>query len=160
MTFEEFYRAFMPNVRRFALYLTGDRAETDDIVSETFVQAWVADAPLRARSLRAYLLGIARNLYRQRRRQQSRFALWSAGAEAAPDGAPSAERTLEARDALDRTLHDLQLLPEASRAALLMRAFHGLAYDEIGAALGISEGSAKVKVHRARKMLEARRDIS
>lgn len=160
MTFEDFYRAYMPDVRRFALYLTGDPVETDDIVSETFVQAWAADAPLRARSLRAYLLSVARNLHRQRRRRQGRFLFWSAGAEAAADPAPGADRTLEARDALDRTMRHLRALPEASRAALLMRAFHGLAYDEIGEALGISEGAAKVKVHRARQTLEARRDMT
>ena len=160
MTFEDLYRAHMPDVRRFALYLTGDPAETDDIVSETFVQAWAADAPLRARSLRAYLLSIARNLHRQRHRRQRRFALWSASPEATADPAPAMERTLEARDDLDRTMRDLRALPEASRAALLMRAFHGLGYDEVGEALGISEGAAKVKVHRARKMLEARRDMT
>jgi RNA polymerase sigma-70 factor (ECF subfamily) len=160
VTFEDLYRIHMPDVRRFALYLTGDAAESDDIASETFVQAWVADAPLRARSLRAYLLSIARNLHRQRRRRQRRFVFWSAAAEATADPAPAADRALAARDELDRTMRDLQALPEASRAALLMRAFHGLAYDEIGEALGISEGAAKVKVHRARKMLEARRDMT
>lgn len=160
MTFEQFYRAYMPDVRRFALYLTGDPAESDDIVSETFVQAWAADAPLRARSLRAYLLSIARNLHRQRHRRRGRFAFWSVSVEESADLAPGADRTLEARDDLDRTMRNLQLLPEASRAALLMRAFHGLGYDEIGDALGISEGAAKVKVHRARKMLEERRDMT
>ena len=160
MTFEDLYRLYVGDVRRFALYLTGDPAESDDIISETFVQAWAADAPLRARSLRAYLFSIARNLHRQRHRRQSRFAFWSAGADATADPAPAADRALEARDDFDRTMRDLQALPEASRAALLMRAFHGLAYDEIGEALGISEGAAKVKVHRARKMLEARRDMT
>jgi RNA polymerase sigma-70 factor (ECF subfamily) len=44
-------------------------------------------------------------------------------------------------------------LPEVDRAAVLMRADEGLAYEEIAMALGISVASAKVKVHRARLKL-------
>jgi RNA polymerase sigma-70 factor (ECF subfamily) len=51
----------------------------------------------------------------------------------------------------------LQSVPEIDRAALLMRAFHDLPYEEIAAALGISVASAKVKVHRARNILIAHR---
>lgn len=158
MTFEELYRAYAPEVRRFALYLSGDPAETDDIVAETFVQAWSSDAPLRARSMRAYLLAVARNLHRRRRRRFGRFALWSdAAAEEVLDTAVPADRALEARDELDRTLLGLRQLAESDRAALLLRAFHGFAYEEIGRTLGISEGTARVKVHRARKLLETQR---
>jgi len=48
---------------------------------------------------------------------------------------------------------DLQTLPEPDRAALLMRAEEQMPYEEIAAALGITAGSAKVKVHRARLRL-------
>jgi RNA polymerase sigma-70 factor (ECF subfamily) len=50
-------------------------------------------------------------------------------------------------------LAQLQELPEESRAALLMRAVDGMAYDEIARALGISLASVKVKIHRARLAL-------
>jgi RNA polymerase sigma-70 factor (ECF subfamily) len=47
----------------------------------------------------------------------------------------------------------LEQLPEADRAALLMRADEGLAYEEIAAALGLPVATVKVKVHRARMKL-------
>lgn len=47
-------------------------------------------------------------------------------------------------------LEGLQQLPEADRAALLMRAQHELPYGEIAAALGLSLAAVKVKIHRAR----------
>ena len=150
MTFEELYRNHFPDVRRFALYLTGDFAEADDIASETFVRAWAADAPLKARSLRAYLLSIARNLHRRSRRR----AAWQAEA---PDEPPGLERELAGRSELAAMLARLQTLAEIDRAALLMRAFHDLPYEEIAAALDISVSSAKVKVHRARAELIAHR---
>jgi RNA polymerase sigma-70 factor (ECF subfamily) len=150
MTFEELYRSHFADVRRFALYLTGDFAEADDIASETFVRAWAADAPLKARSLRAYLLSIARNLHRRGRRR-------AALQPEAPDEPPGLERELAGRSELAAMLARLQRLAEVDRSALLMRAFHDLPYEEIAAALGISVASAKVKVHRARNLLSSHR---
>lgn len=152
MNFEQLYRDHFPDVHRFALYLTGDFAEADDIASETFVRAWAADAPLKARTLRAYLLSIARNLHRRGHRSRRRHA-----ALEAPEEPPGLERELAGRSELKAMLARLQALPEADRAALLLRAFHDLPYEEIATALGISLSSAKVKVHRARTRLMAER---
>ncbi len=156
MTFEELYRRHFPDVHRFALYLTGDPAEAEDIASETFARAWAADAPLRAQSLDAYLFTIARNLHRRGYRRRRLAAL---SAEA-PDAPPGPERELAGRSELAAMLARLQILPEADRAALLMRAFHDLSYEEIAAALGLSAAAAKVKVHRARNTLKAHRSQS
>lgn len=152
MTFEELYRGHYADVHRFALYLAGDFAEAEDIASETFVRAWAADAPLKARTLRAYLFSVARNLHRRGHRRSRRLA-----AIEAPDEPPGLERELAGRSELAAMLARLQILPEADRAALLMRAFHDLPYEEIAAALGINVSAAKVKVHRARNMLMAHR---
>lgn len=69
------------------------------------------------------------------------------------DPGPGPEQQAGARDRLRAVLAALQSLPEVDRAALLMRADDELSYAEIGAALGISEVLARVKVHRARLAL-------
>jgi len=152
MNFEELYRAHQSDVRRFALYLTGNAAEADDITAETFVRAWAADAPLKATSLKAYLLTIARNLHRRARGRAARQA--EIDPEMA-DSRPGPEQIVAAKRALQSTMARMQALPETDRAALLLRAFGGLRYDEIARSLGISLASAKVKVHRARNFLSA-----
>jgi RNA polymerase sigma-70 factor (ECF subfamily) len=152
MNFETLYRSHHADVHRFALYLCGDTAEAEDIASETFVRAWAADAPIRARSIRAYLFTVARNLHRRgfrRRRQSEILALEQ------PPEPPGLERELDGRSELRALLDRLQALAEPDRAALLMRAFHGLPYDEIGAALGMSAAAAKIRVHRTRARLAA-----
>ena len=114
------------------------------------MRAWAADAPGKAASLRAYLFAIARNLYLQRQRQRRREGPMP------PDPVsetPTAAAEIEARQELHSTLQRLARLEEIDRSALLMRAFHGLSYEEIGSALGLSPGAARVKVHRARKAL-------
>jgi RNA polymerase sigma-70 factor (ECF subfamily) len=157
MTFEQLYRNFFPDVHRFALYLTGNAAEAEDIAAETFVRAWAADAPLKAHSLRAYLFSIARNLHRHGRRRGLRLAAFRRQAQDEP---PGLERELAGRSEVQATLAALQALPEADRAALLMRAFHDLPYEEIAATLGISAAAARVKVHRAREALKQQRSRS
>jgi RNA polymerase sigma-70 factor (ECF subfamily) len=47
----------------------------------------------------------------------------------------------------------LARLPEPERAALVLRAEQTLSYAEIARVLEISEGAARVKVHRARRKL-------
>ena len=67
--------------------------------------------------------------------------------------APNVAAEVEARQELHSTLRRLARLEEIDRSALLMRAFHGLSYDEIASALGLTAATARVKVHRARKTL-------
>jgi RNA polymerase sigma-70 factor (ECF subfamily) len=156
VTFEELYRGHVREVTRFAFYLSGDAVEAEDIASETFVRAWAAEAPARARSLRAYLFAIARNLHRRRHALALRERPLDEAAEA--EGG-DLEAELAGRSELVGVIALLQALPEVDRAALLMRAFHALPYEEIAAALEISLSSAKVKVHRARARLARTREI-
>ena len=69
------------------------------------------------------------------------------------DHRPGPEILAGDQDQLRFVMEALATLPEVDRAAVLMRADEGLAYEEIAVALGISVASAKVKVHRARLRL-------
>ena len=148
--FHDLYESYSRDVYRFALYLSGDPAVADDVTSETFIRVWSSPEPVRLATVKGYLLTIARNLcLMERRRSVRRHGL----DEAMPDSAQNVSRQVEVREELDRVLLALQELPEADRAALLMRADEGLPYEEIAVALGIPLATVKVKVHRARLKL-------
>jgi RNA polymerase sigma-70 factor (ECF subfamily) len=66
------YKEYSTNVYRFALYLSGNRAEAEDIVAETFVRAWTSSSPILLETVKGYLFAIARNLYLQGLRRVSR----------------------------------------------------------------------------------------
>jgi RNA polymerase sigma-70 factor, ECF subfamily len=153
-TFSELYRAHAAEVRRFALFLSGDATLADDIVSETFIRLWHARARLDLTTVKAYLLVIARNLFLDHRRRSARLATLD---EHMADTGPGPEERATARADLRAVLAALQTLPEIDRAAVLLRADEGLSYAEIGRMLDISTIAARVKVHRARlKLAEAR----
>jgi RNA polymerase sigma-70 factor (ECF subfamily) len=153
--FSTLYQKYAPSVFRFALYLSGDRVEAEDITAETFARVWASAEPIRTETVKAYLFAIARNLFLQGLRRSTRRADLS-GELADPK--PDAQEQSEGRDELRAVLARLRLLPEIDRAAFIMRVFDETPYDEIARALGISVSSAKVKVHRARLALaKARR---
>ena len=69
------YRKYAADVFRFALYLSGERSEAEDITSETFVRVWTSTAPIRLATVRAYLFTIARHLFLRSRRNAARNQL-------------------------------------------------------------------------------------
>jgi RNA polymerase sigma-70 factor, ECF subfamily len=148
--FSELYRTHASDVHRFALFLSGDPALADDILSETFIRLWHARDRVDLTTVRGYLLTIARNLFLADRRHARRMIELDEGAR---DTRPDPERRVHAHLELAAVLAALQTLPEIDRAAVLLRAEEGMSYDEVAAALGISPGAARVKVHRARLRL-------
>jgi len=152
------YRHHAPGLYRFALWLTGDRAAAEDLVADAFALAVTGRGPAEPASARAFLLGTVRNLALHRRRAAGRHPAAPLEAAGALPGASDPERDADARRELAATLADLQALPEESRAALLLRS-EGVPYASIAELLGGSEGAARVRVHRARVALAARRAL-
>ena len=154
--FTTLYRQYAPDVFRFALHLSRDRHEAEDITSETFVRAWTSPEPIRLATVKGYLFTIARNLYLQRLRKRLRdVELKDELRDPGPDPLARVEQSSQVRVVLD----GMRKLPEIDRSALLMRALDGMAYAEIGRALGITLASVKVKIHRARIALLALKDV-
>jgi RNA polymerase sigma-70 factor (ECF subfamily) len=152
-SFTEIYRNHARAVYQFALYLSGDPAQAEDIVSEAFLRIWDSSAVVRMETVRGYLFTIARNLFlHDLRRKQKQDQLEDT--HAVPE---TTAREVESKEALRDTLAALQSLPEPDRAALLLRAQEGVSYEEIARILGLSLSSVKVKIHRARLFLAERR---
>jgi RNA polymerase sigma-70 factor (ECF subfamily) len=96
----------------------------------------------------------ARHLYLQGASRERRRGAFP---EDPADANPGPHARAEGKSELHALIADLQTLSEPDRAAVLMRAGERMPYEEIGAALRITPGAAKVKVHRARlKLAELR----
>ena len=148
--FDSLYKKYAADVFRFALYLSGNRADAEDIASETFVRVWASQERFEVETVKGYLFTIARNLFLQGIRHLSRQ---SPLLDNTPDPFPGADQHLEKKTEFAAVLAAMQGLPSVDRAALIMRTLDELPYREIARVLDISETSAKVKVHRARAFL-------
>jgi RNA polymerase sigma factor (sigma-70 family) len=152
--FEALYQKYAQDVFRFAFFLSGNRADAEDIASETFVRAWNAPGGIRQSTVKAYLLVIARNCYLQGLRRSGRHAPLEQDF-ADPRQAPHDSAAQRAE--LERVMLDLQQLPETDRTALLLSAAEEMSYEQIAETLGLSLGAVKTKIHRARLKLEQAR---
>ena len=146
----DLYTRYAADVRRFALYLTGDVALADDITSETFLRAWSSVGRIREATVKAYLFTIVRNLYLLEIRRSSRHVELQ---NALPSRGNEPERRIDQQAAVATVFRALRSLPEVDRAALLMRAQNDMSYEEIAQALQLSLSNVKVKIHRARLKL-------
>ena len=141
--FHSLFEKYSPDVYRFALYLSGDPSLAEEITQETFVRAWVLPGEISGGTVKAYLLTIARNLYRAEKKRTARHTALDG---TAPDGRPGPDALVQARQDLDSALRALQTLPEVDRAALLMHAQDGLPYAPC---LALTYPScSQVRVHR------------
>lgn len=146
----DLYARYARDLFHFALALSGNRAEAEDLVADAFVRLWTAPGEIREETVRAYLFTIIRNLFRTRRRRGSRHVPLD---ETLPDPAAGHDERVGAALELARVRTQLASLTEGDRAALVMRGAGGRSYEDIAAALGISPGAARVRVHRARAQL-------
>jgi RNA polymerase sigma-70 factor (ECF subfamily) len=152
MNFSELYQRYALDVYRFARYLCGDESLAEDLTSETFVHALCGPTDLRLRTVKAYLLAITRNLYRDFLAKKTRMASHRALPEP-NDPRPGPDITAQDRQRLQNTLRAIQRLPEQQREALLLACEGDLTYKEISRILGCSVAAVKVRVHRARMAL-------
>ncbi len=148
-TFEELVDAHGREIYAYALRLTGDRDEADDLFQETFLAAFRAFARARDEHLRAWLYRIATNKAIDARRRGAQSVRLEDLAIAAPsrDGVTTADLAAA-----------ISALPTGERAAFVLRRVQDLTYEEVARVLGCSEEAARKRVSEAtRKVKEAMR---
>ncbi len=153
MDFSEVYQRYVQDVYRFSLYLSGNKALAEDLTAETFVHAFWGPSHVRVDTVKAYLLAIARNLYRNAMARERRAVPIDKIPEQAQP-APSPEQTAADRQELSNALGAIQKLPDQQREALVLAIGGDLRYEQIAAILGCSVAAIKVRIHRARLQLK------
>ena len=148
--FTELYHAHSRWVFGVALRLVDSPAEAEEVTQDTFVQVWKSLSGFRAESqLRTWIHRICVN--RCYRANAKRAAHRS---EELPDDLVSTDPDPATVAVLRAQMGDLQqalaALPRGLRAALVLREFGGLAYEEVADALGITLTAARSRIHRAR----------
>ena len=152
--FRALYERYAARVLAFHLRRSRDEDAAHDLTAETFAQAWLARERFRDEAggtAGPWLFAIARNVVRAsvRRRILERRACERLGLPAEASAAPE-ESWL---DGMDDVLSDL---PAGQRDAVRLRVLDDLAYEQVAAALGVSEQAARVRVHRGLSALRAR----
>jgi RNA polymerase sigma-70 factor (ECF subfamily) len=146
--FEVLVRRYQAGVYRVAFRILGSRADAQDATQETFVRAWRALPRFRhdsAVSTWLYRIVTRRCLDRLTTRPAT-APLDDVEVESGLDPAEAAEQ----RERLRAVARAVAGLPAEQRAALVLREFEGLSYQEVADVLAISLPAVKGRIHRAR----------
>jgi len=157
-TFDDLLERHRAEIYRYAVHLTRDPTDADDLYQETLLKAYRAfDRLDGAANHRAWLYKIATNAFLSDRRKRGRDApLDGERADALPDRPLDHAARLDARDLLREVDAFVAALPGKQRIALVGRKYHDLTYAEIAAALRCSEPAARASVHEALRKLRDR----
>lgn len=149
--FRALYRHAYRPLLAYSLRRYADRAEAEDIVSETFLVAWrrFDEVPLGVEL--PWLYGVARNVGRNRirghRRQDQLIDRLGVNYDAA-SADPASAGAVELREAL-------ATLSEDDQEVLRLVAWEGLSHAEVGVVLDCSANAVAIRMHRARGRLAA-----
>jgi RNA polymerase sigma-70 factor (ECF subfamily) len=152
--FEQLMRENQRVVFQIAFGVLGDAAEAQDVTQDVFAQAYAKLATLREPGrFRAWVCTVGRRLALNRLRGNARArgretrAVKPAALEA------DVAKIVEEREFVDRVRREIDRLPEKLRAVMLLSAVEGLEPTEVAAMLGIPPGTARSRLHLARKHL-------
>ncbi len=141
-----------PGLLRLALRVTGDSAEAEDVLQETFLAVLKgAHSYDPSRPAGAWLGTVLANVASRRRRKRSPLEM--------PAGMGEGEGELaEPRDeeAWRRTRAEIENLPTHERSAMLLRYEQGLSPKRIAEILSISESTVRSSVARGTQRLRSR----
>jgi RNA polymerase sigma-70 factor (ECF subfamily) len=158
VTFEDLLERYCNEIYRFALHLTRNRADADDLYQETLIKAYRAFERLDgAANHRAWLYRIATNTFLSGKRRAKREDPLDETLEATlPADGSDHVADVEASDLLAEVQQFVMQLPQKQRIALILRKYHELEYSEIAANLKCSEAAARANVHEALRKLRDR----
>ncbi len=164
---DECIRQHAGPVYRLALRLVRNEAEAEDVMQDTFLNAFKGIDKFDGRSsLRTWLYRIAYNaaVLRLRKRGPEVISIdeaadpeegWALPKEFF-DWSNLPERELEKAEVRAEMERAIGELPPTLRAAFVLRELEDLSTEETARALGVTEATVKTRLHRARLWLRER----
>lgn len=148
--FERLYRANVGRVYAVCLRMSGDADAADELVQRAFVRAWQRLGSFRGDSaFSTWLHRLAVNAVLEDRRSNRRSVVQL---HADPDADPRERTPVPPGTRLDLE-RAVALLPDGARQVLVLHDIEGWPHDEIAAAMGITVGTSKSQLSRARSLL-------
>ncbi len=139
---------------RFCLRLTGNRAESEDLVQDVFMKMLKhKDSFKHDQAFTPWMYRIAHNVAVDHLRRSSRAAQPEEDLDTRPSELPGSEERVAEHEQVSLVRRALLALPPDRREVLLMSRYEMKSYEEVAEALGVSVGTVKTRVHRAVRQL-------
>ncbi len=148
--FERLYHAHVARINSLARRLLGD-ADADGATQDVFVRAWYKLGTFKGRSsFGTWLYRLAINELLGNREARGKWAARMQGGEEALRHRESRRETLELGLDFESAV---KRLPDGARQVFVLHDVEGFKHHEIGEMLGVTVGTSKAQLHRARMTL-------
>ena len=158
--FEQLVSPLEQLIWRVCWHYTGNREAAEDCGQEAMIRVWRNLADYRGEcALESWVYRIAANCcmdwLRKKKRDKSvsMEPMREQGFDPA-DPSPGTEEQVVAKDERQRLREAIAQLPDDQREALILTQLEKIPYEEVAQSLGISEGTVKSRVNRAKARLK------
>ena len=164
--FEQLVSIYEKSVFNMAMYITHDREDALDVSQEVFVKLWQTIQNYRGdASLLTYLMTLTKNAAYDLERKKARHRTMSLTLENEdgetveldlPDRSDEAnpEQNYLRKEKIETVRRAINALDRDWREIIIMRDINGMSYAEISGATGLTEGTVKSRLNRARQALK------
>lgn len=157
---EAFYREHLETVQHFVARRVSDPHLAADLTADVFVAAIDSAGTYRPDrgSPIGWLIGVARNVvaaeFRRQGRQRQATRRISGRRLLDPDATTRIEERIDVERESRQLYAALARLTERDRALMELVALDGLSVTEAAAVLGVKPGTARVRLHRSRHLMQ------
>lgn len=152
--FQDVYEQYAKSVYRFLLALTRDEGTAEELLQETFYQAFLHIDRFEGRcSLYTWLCQIGKNAWLKECRRNKRFTEveWEEQKEAPPETQPEV-RVIQ-KEEYTKVWQAIMKLEEPYKDVFILHAYGGVKLKEIAQSYGKTESWARVTYYRAKQQI-------
>jgi len=148
--FERLYRLHAARIHSLVRRMVAGHGDPDELTQDVFVRAWQRLGTFRGESafgtwLHRLAVNVVLNWHKGETRGRRRFDD-ATDVDLKPARRATPEHTMDLADAIER-------LPRGARQIFVLHDVEGFRHEEIAAQLGVTTGTTKAQLHRARMLL-------
>lgn len=153
--FEQLYRLYSRQIFNYLYYLCGDRQIAEELLQETFYQAFKSIFRFKGNSkVSTWLYQIAKNIYYKHLAKVRKLKLSSFEEANELICLATPDILFEEKEKGMSIIKAINKLKEPFREILVLRSFSELSFKEIGDVLNKTEGWARTNFYRAKLKLK------
>lgn len=159
--YAELVRRYRERVYHTIFRFTRSHSDTDDLVQDTFLRAFQELGRFRQKSgfytwIYRIAVNLSLNFLKKRKRDMARNEYDDRRVEAGGSAVSSPELASLARELSDKVNEAVEALPLHYRSSFILVALQGMSHAEAAQVLRCAEKTISWRMHKARKMLQAR----
>jgi RNA polymerase sigma factor (sigma-70 family) len=152
MNFEKLTYHIKDKLFRFALRITGNKSEAEDVVQEVFLKIWdKRDEMSTVLNQEAWCMTLTKNLAFDKIKSKHRKTDDIEEAFNLQDSKINVYQTVETSDTMAVIKQIMSQLPDNQRLVMHLRDIEDMTYEEIATSLEMPMSQVKINLHRARQ---------